>query len=292
MGMLGSNLLNESPESMIYLNDLCNRFGMDSIGCGGLCGFAFECFEHGLITAEDTGGLKLQWGDSDAVIRLAELIGRGEGIGAVLAKGFEHAISVFGEKSRGFAMMVRNEALPAHDPRWSAGLALAYYSNPTPARHTQGSTTFPVAGYEQPEMRNDVLHGQARYHKDNENLVHALSSAGLCTFCFSIIDFKRMVDVLSAADASEWTVDDFMTAGYRIAVLRHIFNLKAGIRFTDFAFPQRVLGNPPLQEGPTAGVSIDLDLLVQEYLQEMEFDPQSCAPSRELLEKLSIVQFG
>ncbi len=292
MGMLGSNLLNESPECMIFLNDLCNRYGMDSIGCGGLCGYAMECFEHGYITTEDTDGLELRWGDGKAIVRLAEQIGKGEGVGAVLSKGFEHAIGVFGADTRQFAMAVRNEALPAHDPRWSAGLALTYYSNPTPARHTQGSVTFSVAGCEQTEMDGGERNGRAKHHKDNEILVHALSSAGLCTFCYSIIDYRRLVEVLSAADGEAWTVDAFYEAGRRISVLRHLFNLKAGIRFTDFAFPRRVLGDPPLQEGPTAGASIDLDLLVREYLQEMGFGPQSCAPSEELLEELSISCFA
>ncbi len=291
MAMTGCNLLNESPGSLVKINDICNRYGMDTIGCGGLCGYAIEAFENGFITTEHTGGLELKWGDAESIITLVEQIGSGEGLGGVLQKGFDHAVDVFGEETRQYVMAVRNEALPAHDPRWSAGLALAYYSDATPARHTQGSTTFPVAGYVQPEMSNDDLSGRGKYHKENVNLVHALSSAGICTFCFSTVDYREYPKILSAVDGVEWTEDEFMAVGQRIAVLRHLFNLKAGINFKDFKFPERVLGNPPLAEGPTEGVSIDLELLVKEYLEELGFDQKTTQPSQEMLSELNIAQF-
>jgi aldehyde:ferredoxin oxidoreductase len=292
MGLLGPNLLNESADSLVKINDLCNRYGMDTIGCGGLCAYAIECFENGLISLEQTGGLQLRWGNTDAIITLVEQIGKSEGIGGILAKGFYKSIKVFGKETEKYAMAIRNEAIPAHDPRWSAGLALTYYSDATPARHTQGSTTFPVAGYEQPVMTNEDLSGRAKYHKDNVNLVHALSCSGLCTFCFSVMDYKALPEFLSAVDGTEWTNQEFMETGYRIFVLRHLFNLQAGINFKDFTFPNRVLGNPPLKDGPTKDVSIDLDVLVSEFLEEMGFDKSSTCPPEVLLENLNILEYA
>ncbi|MBT4287253.1 MAG: hypothetical protein HOD92_07920, partial [Deltaproteobacteria bacterium] len=292
MGLLGPNLLNESPDSLVKINDLCNRYGMDTIGCGGLCAYAIECFENGFISLEQSGGLELRWGNTDAIITLIEQIGKSEGLGATLAKGFYKSIKVFGKETEKYAMAVRNEAIPAHDPRWSAGLALTYYSDATPSRHTQGSTTFPVAGYEQPEMNNDELSGRAKYHKDNVNLVHALSCTGLCTFGFSTMDYKAVPEFLSAADGTVWTEQEFMEVGYRIFILRHLFNLKAGINFKDFPFPNRVLGNPPLKDGPTKNVTIDLDLLVSEFLDEMGFDKSSTCPPGTLLEDLNISEYA
>ena len=108
-------------------------------------------------------GLELHWGDTESIVTLVEQIGKGEALGATLMKGFDHAIETFGEQTSEFAIAVRNEALPAHDPRCSAGLALTYFTDPTPARHTQGSTTFPVGGYQQPEMTNENISGCAKY---------------------------------------------------------------------------------------------------------------------------------
>ncbi len=292
MALTGSNLLNDSAASLIKINDLCNRYGMDTIGCGGLCGYAIESFEKGFITGEHTAGLELTWGDTESIITLVEQIGRGEALGATLMKGFDHAISTFGEETADFAIAVRNEALPAHDPRWSAGLALTYYTDATPARHTQGSTTFPVGGYQQPEMTNDNLSGRAKYHIDNVNLTHALSCLGLCTFCLSIVDYRDVVETLRLADGNDWSEESFNKTGSRISVMRHLFNLKAGIHFKSFKFPERVLGNPPLAEGPTSNVKIDLDLLVNEYLDEVGYDHETLQPSELLLEELNISQFS
>ena len=210
------------------------------------------------ITTADTGGLILEWGDPDSIVSLVKQIGDGKGLGAVLRLGFEHACSVFGDRAKDLVMAVRNEALPAHDPRWSSDLALTYYSDATPARHTQGCTTFPAAGYEMPEEAGKDPKIQAKAHKDNVNLYHALSSLGLCLFGFSILDYRAILEFLRAVDGEPWQEKDLFDMGERIHRARHSFNLKAGIRFTEYPFPARVLGNPPLQSGATKGVTIDL----------------------------------
>jgi aldehyde:ferredoxin oxidoreductase len=291
MGMLGPNLLNENVESLIKLNDLCNRLGMDTIGCGGLCAFAIECFENGIIDSSQTDDLQLTWGNTDAIIDLVEKIGKSKGIGAVLAKGFAHAVQTFGPDAAKYVMAVGNEGLPAHDPRWSIGLALTYYTDPTPARHTQGSTTFPVAGYSQPELSNDDPNGRGPHHKRIVNLTHALSSAGLCLFGFIILDYRTTVDFLSAVDGHPWTLKEFEEVGFRINMARNLFNRKAGVNFRSHKFPKRVLGDPPLTTGPTQGVTVNLATMVDEYLAELGLDPDTLAIDDELLNQLELSQY-
>ncbi|NOY09639.1 MAG: aldehyde ferredoxin oxidoreductase family protein [Spirochaetes bacterium] len=290
-GMFGSNLLNDDIEALIKINDICNRYGMDTIGCGGLCAFAMEAYEKGIIDKRHTGGLELNWGNSKSIVSLVELIGRSEGIGGILAKGFEYAAETFGGKTAGFAIAVRNEAFPAHDPRWSAGLALTYYSDATPSRHTQGSVTFPIAGYEQPDFKNDVSTGRAKYHNDNVNLTHALNAAGLCLFGYITLDYLTFPDFLKAADGKDWTLEKIMRIGFRIHVLRHLFNRKAGISFKKHSFPERVLGNPPLKKGPNKGVTIDLDTMVDEYLKEINFDSETGEPLLKTIKELNLEQY-
>ena len=288
MGMFGANLFNSNIESLIRINDICNRYGMDTISCGGLCAFAVECFEAGIITTEDTGGMTLSWNDPVTLKDLVEKIGKGEGIGEILSRGFEYASAIFGEESRKYVMAVRNEGLPAHDPRWSADLALTYYSDATPARHTQGCTTFPAAGYEMPENAGSDPAVQAMAHRDNVAWYHALSSLGLCLFGFSILDYRAIPEFLAAAAGGSWTLEDLQKAGLRIHLARHIFNLKAGVRFTETRFPDRVLGRPPLSGGETKGAVVDLEAMVKHYLESFEMDPESLMPSKHILKTLNL----
>ena len=291
MSLLGPNLLIEDIEALIRLNDLCNRYGLDTIGTGGLVAFAIECFEQGLIGPEQAGGLELRWGNTEAIVSLVENIGRDQGFGAILSKGFEHAISTIGEESRPYAMAVRNEALPAHDPRWSAGLALTYYSDPTPARHTQGSTTFPVAGYDMPDIPSHQSSGRSKPHWDNVAWTHTLNAAGLCLFGYIVLDYKTLPEFLEAADGAAWNLEELRRCGLRIAMLRHIFNHRAGIDFTKYPFPGRALGDPPLQQGATKKVRVDLESMVKDFFAELDLDSQSGLPPRELADELGLISF-
>ena len=291
MGVFGPNLLIDDVEALITINDLCNRYGMDTIGCGGLVAFAVECFERGIIDEKLTGGLRLSWGDADAVVELVRSIGKAEGLGEVLSRGYDAAVAAFGEKSARYAMAVRNEGFPAHDPRWNVGLALTYFFDPTPARHTQGSTTFPVAGMDMPEIDVHEEKGRAASHNANVNWTHVLNAAGLCLFGYNILDYKTLPDFLSAADGQKWTLEELERMGLRITLARQIFNVRAGWTLDRYTFPDRVLGKPPLTSGDLRGVSVELETLVEEYLAEMGWDGKTGLPGREVLDELGLSEF-
>jgi aldehyde:ferredoxin oxidoreductase len=292
LGVFGPNLLIDDTEALITINDLCNRYGMDTIGCGGLIAFTVECFERGIIGPVQTDGLELRWGRADSVVALVEKIGRAEGIGKVLSRGFEAAVEAFGHESAPSAVAARNEGLPAHDPRWNAGLALTYFFDPTPARHTQGSTAFPIAGYEMPGIPVHETKGRAHHHGRNVNWTHVLNAAGLCLFGYFILDYKTLPDLLKAADGKSWSLDELERMGLRITLARQIFNVRAGWTLDRFTFPDRALGKPPLKTGELKGVSIDLNALVREYLEEMGWDVKTGLPSREVLRELNLARFS
>ena len=285
MGIMGPNLLNDNMESLQKLNEVCNKWGIDTITTGNLCGYAIESFENGYITKEQADGLDLAWSDAEVILKLVEKIGKNEGIGAVLSQGFEAAVQEFGEETRKYVMAVRNEGMPAHDPRWSADLALTYYTDATPSRHTQGCTTFAAAGYNMPEGED----AQAVGHRDNVNLYHAFSSLGLCVFGFSVFDYHNLPSFFEAIDGALWTVEDFDKAGARIHLLRHMFNLKAGIRYNDFTFPKRILG--PLSSGKPKGAVVPLADMVKEYEKQYRLDPETLIPDESILKELDIAHF-
>ena len=292
LGLLGSNLLNDNIESLIYINDICNRYGMDTIGCGGLIAFTIECYERGIIKKIDIDNLDLNWGNIDAIVSLVKKIGVREGIGSILADGFETSIKAFGSKAAEYAMAIRGEGLPAHDPRWSAGLATTYYTDATPSRHTQGSETFAPGGYKVPEFEQTKMNGRGKAHKDCVNLYHSLSCAGLCLFGFIYVDYKSLPEFLEAATGQNYSQEEIFKIGHRIATLRHLFNLREGINLKEANFPKRALGEPPLKSGPTKGITLDLNILVKEYLEENGWDPQTTVPKYETLKNLGIEKFN
>ena len=134
-----------SIESIAKANEICNRYGMDTITCGATIAFAIECFENGLITEADTDGLKLTWGNSEAIVAMTEKIAKKEGFGAVLAEGSAKAAETIGENAADFLTTVKGLEAPMHDPRSAHGYGLAYGVSPRGACH-EASLNFNVEG--------------------------------------------------------------------------------------------------------------------------------------------------
>ena len=137
-GMFGPNLLNDNPESLILINDICNRAGVDTISTGATVGFAIECYENGLITEKETDGIKLEWGNAELIVNLTRKICFKEGN---FGKIFGNGVRVASEKIAGsedFAVHINGQELPAHDPKFGPGWGTYYMVDATPGKHTQG----------------------------------------------------------------------------------------------------------------------------------------------------------
>jgi len=116
-------------------NELCQRYGIDIIGAGTTIAFAMECYEEGIIDDEVTGGIKLEFGSAETMLKTLELICRRESIGDVLADGSRRASEVFGEESRRYLVEVKGQEVPMHEPRYKRALGLGYAISPTGADH-------------------------------------------------------------------------------------------------------------------------------------------------------------
>lgn len=137
LGAFGTMCLNDNVESLLKINDICNRYGIVTISTGAAVAFSMECYEKGVLTSSDLNGLELICGDHEASVKLTEMIAQGEDIGKLLADGLEVATKQMGKGSEEWAIHIRGEALSMHDPRWGAALATSYISDATPARHTR-----------------------------------------------------------------------------------------------------------------------------------------------------------
>jgi len=123
IAMFGTNCLNNNIESIIKANDICDRYGLDTISAAATIAFAIECFENGLITRADTDGIEMTWGNHKAIVAMTEKLARREGFGAVLADGVKVAAEKIGQGADQYAIHVQGQELPAHDPKHSFNYA-------------------------------------------------------------------------------------------------------------------------------------------------------------------------
>jgi aldehyde:ferredoxin oxidoreductase len=272
MAAFGPLCLNTNLDSIAQANDLCNRYGLDTISTGSAVAFAIECYQNGLLDSHCLDGLQLSWGDPAAIVSLTSKIARREAFGAVLADGLEAAVRELGPASRPLAVHVRGEALPLHDPRFEPGLAVIYALDATPARHTQANQMEVPAGLGWESPPRGQLPGRGHLASRLSNMIHVVNSSGLCLHglgCMTIQDFAA-----SLAAVTGWArdLDKLEELGKGIGDLRQAFNTREGIVPAVEQFPGRALHSPPTREGPWSGQTIELEPMAQEYLQAMGWD--------------------
>ena len=137
MGSFGSMCLNGSGESVMLCNHICNEYGLDVISAGDTVAWVLECYDKGILTADDLDGIEAKFGDTDAIEALTWKIARGDGVGAILQNGTRAAAAAFG-KGEECVVTANGIELPMHDSRLAYGLARTYKYDPTPGRHVKG----------------------------------------------------------------------------------------------------------------------------------------------------------
>jgi len=265
LGAFGAMCLNDNLESIVLANDICNRYGLDTISVGCTVAFAMECYEKGLITKSDTNGIDLTWGNHEAVVEMTRKMAKREGFGNVLADGTRTAVERIGQASAKYAMDVHGQEVPMHDPRagkdpanWPGILSIIYQADATPGRHT-------------PTL---------------ENRGRAFRAVGLCTFGEGAFAGKRLPKLLTAATGMKFTEDDLEEIGERIGCMRQLFNVREGIKPKDFKLPRRIVGKPPHKDGPLKGVTIDADARTKDYFATMGWSYRTGKPDRKRLKEL------
>jgi aldehyde:ferredoxin oxidoreductase len=288
----GSLTLNHDYPAIIKANEICNRYGLDTISAGSCVAFAMECYEHGIISAHDTGGIELQWGDPRAMIALLLKIARREDLGDLLALGVKRAADQLGPRAQPFAIHVGGQELPMHDPRFEPGLGIIYKIDATPGRHTQASQYTVPPGFksERPgygEHREQQA-GRGRWLKEASCLCHTMAASGACLFGYGSTTVTFVSDFIAAVTGQPFTVDDMLLAGERIANIRQAFNVREGINAVTQPIPERAYGRPPLADGPTAGIGIQIEQMLGEHLEDMGWTPDAAIPTRHTLERLGL----
>jgi len=291
--MLGPNLMLDDLDALFMIVDLCNRYGLDTISLGATLAFATEIYQEGIINNEDTNGLELNWGDGKALVQLTKLIGERNGFGNLLADGVKKAATLIGKGAKRFAIHVGGQEVPAHDPRFEPGLGLVYVADATPARHGQASQYLPPSGLDVGPLPDfgtdrDKQKDRGRFMKPLGGLSHVMNAAGMCLFGYLSTSYELLQETLSAVTGLDYTLDELMICGERIANIRQVFNLRDGINFLGYDLPKRVYGIPPAENGPTKGVTVEIKELLKEHLEEMDWDQKTAKPSRTKLTELGL----
>ncbi len=290
LGMFGTNLLNDNLESIIMANDLCNRAGLDTISTGACVAFAMECYEKGIISREDAGGLDLSWGNHAAIVKLTEMIGKRKGLGDLLADGVMRAAQKIGKGSDQYAMHIQGEEIPAHDAKYGLHWAIAYRMDPTPGRHTTGMGAI-RAGVTIPPMPTDPKsqYGRAAATRVTQSMACFVQSTGLCAFLVgSYPHVDTFLEFMKAVTGWDLTVDEIIRTGERIYNLRQAFNVREGLNSLEFKVPPRMAGIPPKKTGPLAGITLDEAGIDREYVTELDWDPRSAKPNKKKLLELGL----
>jgi aldehyde:ferredoxin oxidoreductase len=288
LGAFGTLLLNDDVESIIKANEICNEYGLDTISVGAVVGFAIECRENGLLSRQDVDGLDLRWGNADAIVALTDKIARREGVGALLADGIAAAAARIGASALPYAIEVGGEELAMHDPKFNPGIATTYILDATPGRHTQGTCMVPPFQLNLPDPGKYTYSGKADKSRKLINLSHVMNAAGLCWFGYLTYPVESLPEQLSAATGWDYTLDDLYLIGERIATIRHLFNLREGLNPLLRRVPERMVGQPPQDTGPLAGVTVDYRTQIREYLEAVGWDARTTVPSAEALRALGL----
>lgn len=296
LGMLGGNLLIDDVKAIAKGNELCNRYGMDTISAGAFVGFTMECFEKGLMNTSEIEEFSITWGDKDKMIEMMHMIGNREGyFGNLFCDGIIPAAKKLGEEAEKFAMHVKGLDIPAHDPRAYHSLAINYATGSRGGCHERGNPQVASMGVllKDAGITEDV----DRFEMKNSSFVAAkYQDYGVLTNClvhckfmlFGGMNLQELLDIFNATTGWEWSMEEFLEAGERIFTLQRMVNVKYGITRTDDKLPDRMF--EAAKEGSRAGKAPTKNLFEKEldnYYLIRGWDNKG-VPTRETLKRFEM----
>lgn len=298
----GSMCLNSDIESIAYINDYCNRMGIDTISTGCTVAFAIDCFEKGILTEKDVG-FPLAWGDPKTIIRLTKLICNNKGIGKILSQGTRKASEIIGKESYKLTAEIKGLEVPMHEPRANFALGLQYATSNRGACHLRGFGSDIYSGFasfnkylgiaqeiQLPNRTND----DPKMAKDiaiSQNLSEINNALGICRQTISsgsqIVEnlFDLLIEAIYCLTEIRFELSDLIKIGERIFNLKRMFNVKCGITSNDDVIPYKL--RMPVAEGPAKERVLTIDSMLKEYYKFRGWDKNGI-PKKDKLKELNI----
>ncbi len=296
----------DDPAAIFKAHVLCNQYGMDVDGITAVIAWAIECFESGIITAEDTGGLQLKWGNAPDLITLTEDIAYQRGFGRILSKGVFQAAQIIGKNSIKHALQVKGVGINEQGLRthkaWSLGIATSTRGGGhlSGSPQTENRNTPPEVGqwlFNAPEAGIPASYnGKGRLVAWYEIYKAIVDSAGTCYFNagwyeLALADIGCYVDMYNALTGSRMTKAEMWAIGRRIVnVEKAISSVFAGFSRKDDRLPERVM-TIPVSDGPYKGERMEqekYDAMLDEYYTEHGWDRQTGLQKKDALLELGL----
>ncbi len=276
---LGSACGVDDIDAATFAGFICNEYGMDPISLGGSIAAAMELFDIGAIDEKTTGGIRLEFGNAEALCQISELVGKGEGFGADVAMGSKRLCEKYGHPD--LSMTVKGQEFAAYDGRSMQGMGLAYATSNRGACHLRADPY----GH---DFETTEIEGKAKIVAETQRVTAFMDSSGLCLFpagCgWGIDDYCELVDTVCEGD---WSSEARMAeTGERIWNLEKLFNLKAGLGKKDDTLPKRIL-EEPADVGTGKGLVCRLDEMLPEYYEINGWDAEG-VPTAATLQRLGL----
>jgi aldehyde:ferredoxin oxidoreductase len=296
----------EDLAAIAYANQICNKYGMDTISCGATIAWAMECFENDLITTADTGGIELRFGNAEAMVKMTELIARGEGFGKTLGLGSAAAAKVIGRGTEEFLITSKGQEAPAHMPQMKRSLALIYAVNPFGADH-QSSEHDPV--YEDKVAYPDRLGAlglteaqpvrslgpeKVRFARETQYFYSLMDSVNVCQFVYGpawqLYGPQDLLQMIQAVTGWAVTMEELQQVGERRLNMLRAFNAREGIDREQDKLAEKMF-KKALKGGSSDGVKVDraqFEAALDDYYRQNEWDVETGTPTRHKLEALGL----
>jgi len=289
-------------EAVAYANQLCNMYGMDSISCGATIAWAMDCYEHGIITKEDTDGIALSFGNIGSMVKMVEKIAKREGFGDLLAEGSARAAAVIGKGSEDLVVTVKKQELPAHMPQVKRGMGLMYAMTPVGADHVSAehcpsyqsnAEKFAKIGLTNPQPPSALNLEKVRYLYITQQSRSCMDTLNLCKFVFGpawqLYDLDQLAQAVHAITGWEVAVNELLQAGERRVNMLRAFNAREGLTREDDFLPKKL--GVPLVGGKSDGEFMTVEEIEDAkdmYFEMAGWDIETGNPTRAKLEQLDI----
>jgi len=286
VGLLGANCGIVDQAVIIKATELCDQYGMDTMSAGATVSLAMECFEQGIITTKDTGGMDLSFGSAEGLLLMLEQIVKRQGLGDILAEGSKRAAEHFGVPE--LAMQVKGQEFATYEPRGCVGMGLSYAVSTRGGHHmfapTMGAETTGDGS------RRLLTEGKAAMVVDTQAQMVVVDSLVLCASMRFAMSLDNQMEFYRAVTGRTLKPVEARYAAEKIIAIERLFNLREGFTRRDDTLPKRAL-QEPVPDGPSQGSKVDLEPMLEEYYSLMGYDTEGW-PTADTLKRLELEEFA